>query len=80
MPGYLTRQMTVRIGGRDYLMRALSDLQQFHDPLGDTEQAGISSALWSLFGQIWPAGRVLAGLMAVHDVAGKRILAAGALI
>mgnify|MGYP006153351907 CR=1 FL=1 len=29
--------------------------------------------MWSLFGQVWPAGRVLAQAMSRFDVAGKRV-------
>jgi len=28
MPGYLTRNIALRIGGRDYALRGLSDRQQ----------------------------------------------------
>lgn len=77
MPGYLTRNLALRIGGHDYAIRALSDRQQYSDPHGHAERAGISSALWSLFGQVWPAGRVLAEAMSEFDVAGKRILEIG---
>lgn len=77
MPGYTTRQLTVRLGGHNYRIRALSDLQQFADPNGAADRAGISSALWSLFGQVWPSGRVLAEAMSGFDIAGKRILELG---
>ena len=77
MPGYTTRLLTVRLGGRDYRLRALSDLQQFADHNRAAERAGISSALWSLFGQVWPSGRVLAEAMCTFEVAGKRILELG---
>lgn len=77
MPGYATRRLTVRLGGDDYQIRALSDRQQFADPTGAAERAGISSALWCLFGQVWPAGRVLAEAMCSFDIAGKRILELG---
>lgn len=77
MPGYATRLHTVRLGGHDFRIRALSDLQQFADPTGRASRAGISSSLWSLFGQIWPSGRVLAEAMSSFDVAGKRILELG---
>lgn len=77
MPGYETRRLEVRIGGLDYRVRALSDKQQFADPLGDSERAGISSAQWSLFGQAWPAGLALAEAMSGWPVAGKRILEVG---
>ena len=77
MSGYRTRQMVVRLGGHDYQVRALSDLQQFADPHHFAERIGISSAQWSLFGQVWPAGRVLAEAMTTCDVTGKRILELG---
>ena len=77
MPGYTTRLLTLRFGGHDYRIRALSDLQQFADPTGRAERAGISSAQWSLFGQVWPAGRVLAQAMSDFDIGGKRILELG---
>lgn len=77
MPGYQTRQLMVRLGNHDFRIRALSDLQQFADPLLLAEGIGISSAQWSLFGQIWPAGRVLAEVMSSHDIMGKRILELG---
>jgi predicted nicotinamide N-methyase len=77
MPGYTTRQHSVRLGGHDYLIRALSDRQQYADPDGLARKAGISSALWCLFGQIWPAGRVLAQAMSNFDIEGKRVLEVG---
>ena len=77
MPGYTTRQLTVRLGEHDYSIRALSDLQQFADPHHDAERIGISSAQWSLFGQVWPSGRVLAEAMCTYDIDGKRILELG---
>ncbi|MCX7033137.1 MAG: methyltransferase [Arenimonas sp.] len=77
MPGYSTRLLTLRFGGSDYRIRALSDRQQFADPHGAAERAGISSANWCLFGQVWPSGRVLAQAMSSFDVAGKHILELG---
>lgn len=77
MPGYHTRQVVVRLGERDFHIRALSDKQQFADPHGAAERAGISSAQWCLFGQIWPAGRVLAEAMHDFVLRDKRILELG---
>lgn len=77
MPGYATRQVVVHVGGRRYELRALSDKQQFADPARLAERAGISSASWSLFGQLWPASRVLAQAMNGFAVAGKRVLELG---
>src|SRR3546814_10373386 len=77
MPGYDTHTRTLRLGGLDYRIRSLADLQQFADPDNHAQLLGISSAQWSLFGHVWPAGRLLAEAMATHDVAGKRILELG---
>lgn len=77
MPGYSTRRVELRFGGQPFHIRALSDTQQFADPHGLAERAGISSALWSLFGQVWPSGRVLAQAMSTIEITGKRILELG---
>ncbi|SJZ54460.1 class I SAM-dependent methyltransferase [Novilysobacter spongiicola] len=77
MPGYTTIQQLIRIGGIDYRIRALSDLQQFSDPDGHAARLGISSAQWCLFGQLWPAGQLLAEAMSSFDIGGKRILEIG---
>jgi predicted nicotinamide N-methyase len=77
LPGYSTRQQTLHLGDHDYRIRSLSDRQQFADPDGHAAQLGISSAQWCLFGQVWPAGRLLAETMARHDITGKRILEIG---
>src|SRR3546814_5333511 len=77
MPGYDTHTRTLRLGGLDYRIRSLADLQQFADPDNHAQLLGISSAQWSLFGHVWPAGRLLAEAMATPDVAGKRILELG---
>lgn len=77
MPGYSTRELMVQIGGHDYRIHALLDTQQYADPDHVAEKAGISSAQWCLFGQVWPAGRALAEVMSRYDIAGKRILELG---
>ncbi len=77
MPGYQVREIEQAIGGHPYRLRVLSDTQQFADPDGHGERSGISSATWSLFGQLWPAGRLLAHAMQRFDIAGKRILELG---
>ena len=77
MPGYDTRIITVHVGGQPYALRVLSDHQQFSDPDGHGERVGISSAQWSLFGQLWPAGRLLAQAMLDIEVQDKRILEIG---
>ncbi len=77
MPGYRVRETEHAIGGHLYRLRVLSDTQQFADPDGHSARIGISSAQWSLFGQVWPAGRLLAQAMERFDFAGKRILELG---
>lgn len=78
MPGYQVKFEDVAIaGGADLHIRSLLDCQQFFDPHGDAEAAGISSASWPLFGLIWPSARILAGVMQTHEIAGKRILEIG---
>ncbi|MEW5300897.1 MAG: hypothetical protein WDW36_003791 [Sanguina aurantia] len=74
MPGYTTRELIIGVGGLDYRMRVLTDLQQFADPHHFAERYGISSAMWGLFGQVWPSSRVMAEAMATYEVRGKRIL------
>lgn len=77
MPGYTTRDLTVHVGGHPFRLRVLSDRQQFADPDGHSGRMGITSAQWSLFGQLWPAGRLLAQAMHRIDIGGRRILEIG---
>lgn len=58
-------------------MRSLLDRQQFHDPDGNAEALGISSATWPLFGLLWPTGRVLAHAMVSFELKGRRVLELG---
>jgi predicted nicotinamide N-methyase len=58
-------------------IRSLLDKSQFDDPLGEAARAGISCAAWPLFGLLWPSGRVLAGVMLMFEIEGKRILELG---
>lgn len=78
MPGYEVRQQTVNIGGLDYDVRSLLNNQQYADPLGSAEDAGMGASGWPLFGQVWPSARVLALAMHSYAIEGKRILEIGA--
>ena len=71
---YQVKFETFAINGNDYTIRSLQNKQQFHDPEGTAERLGISSATWSLFGNIWPSGLILADIMSTYDVAGINIL------
>ena len=79
MPGYQTQQEQVDIAGAAPLqMRSLLDRQQFCDPLGAAARLGISSAMWPLFGMLWPSGAHLAARMAAHVLQpGQRFLEVG---
>lgn len=76
-PAYQVKFETLNLGGLDYRIRSLLDRQQFSDPDGSAERAGISSAAWPLFGLVWPSAHILAGAMQVFDIEGKRILEIG---
>ena len=78
MPGYEVRFQSVPVlGGADLQVRSLRDAQQYADPQGIAEAAGVSSATWSLFGQVWPSAQKLADLMQSWDLNGLRILEIG---
>lgn len=77
MTGYSARIIDVDVLGEPFRLRVLSDRQQYADPDGDAERAGISCAQWPLFGQLWPAGQRLAEAMQGIDPTGKRILELG---
>ncbi|MEI2454433.1 methyltransferase domain-containing protein [Lysobacter firmicutimachus] len=74
---FCTRLIDVPIGDVVYRIRALKDRQQFHDPDRTAERAGVPAALWSLFGQLWPAGIELARESLSYRIDGKRILEIG---
>ena len=75
--GYQVKFETVAGTGDDFTLRSLLDRQQFHDPLGEAQRRGISSAQWPLFGVLWPSGRVLAQAMLTFELGGRRILEMG---
>ena len=79
MPGYQTKQESIAVAGvDDLIIRSLLDLQQFSDPQGEAERVGISSAMWPLFGMLWPSGAHLAARLALRPVLmGERILEIG---
>ena len=67
--GYQTKQENFPVDGvDDLIIRSLLDKQQFHDPLGLALHLGISSAMWPLFGLLWPSGSRLAARLARRPV------------
>ncbi|MDI1348891.1 methyltransferase domain-containing protein [Aquabacterium sp.] len=79
MPGYQTKQESVAIQGAHGLrIQSLLDRQQFADPDGEAEAVGISSAMWPLFGLLWPSSQELASWMERRaTVPQERILEVG---
>lgn len=79
MSGYAVKHERVPVAGAaDLHIRSLLDRVQFDDPLGEAGALGISSAMWSLFGLVWPSGLLLADRMAARPlVAGERVLEIG---
>jgi 2-polyprenyl-3-methyl-5-hydroxy-6-metoxy-1,4-benzoquinol methylase len=77
MPGYLVKTETFALGSSDFAIRSLLDRQQYFDPDGLAEAAGISSAAWPLFGMVWPSARMLANAMQTEPIAGLRVLEIG---
>lgn len=77
MPGYQVKLETIPVGGLAMQVRSLLDKQQFHDPDGEAERIGISSAAWPLFGLVWPSALVLAAHMQDAVLGERRILEVG---
>lgn len=77
-PGYAVKFEQVAVAGGAVLkIRSLLDKQQFCDPLGEAEAAGISSACWPLFGLVWPSAQKLADLMQAWELGSRRVLEVG---
>ena len=72
-----TRQLNFEIGAFKGVLYALKDKNQFSDPDGEAERAGICDASWSLFGQLWDASAVLAKYMKTLELRDGRILELG---
>jgi predicted nicotinamide N-methyase len=75
--GYEVKTSGYQIGSTAYQIRTLRDRQQFSDPDGCAERAGISSASWPIFGVVWPSGLALAEEMSRFPIEGKHILEVG---
>ena len=62
------RYRTIEFGNTDVHVRTLRDKQQYPDVDDVASKKGISSAIWPLFGVIWPSGEVLSHLMYDYEV------------
>ncbi len=62
---YRTKQQNVAsLHHADLIIRSLLDHNQYSDPDGEANAAGISEALWPIFGLLWPSGAQLADRVA----------------
>jgi predicted nicotinamide N-methyase len=77
MPGYQVKLETIPVAGLAMQVRSLLDKRQFHDPDGEAERLGISSATWPLFGMVWPSALVLAAHLQDAVLGQRRILEVG---
>lgn len=77
MSSLRVRYQTVEFDEIDIHLRTLRDNQQYSDPDGIAEDLGISSALWPLFGIIWPSSLVMSHFLLDYNYQGKRILEVG---
>jgi len=68
---------TIEFGKIDIHLCTLRNRQEFHDPEGEAEKLGISSASWPIFGVVWPSSLVLAHYMFDYDTESKRVLEVG---
>lgn len=72
-----TRTQSFTVSSFRGRLRVLKDRMQFSDPDGIAKNIGICSASWSLFGQLWPASKVLAHAVVSIDLQNRRILELG---
>lgn len=77
MNHYETKTETIAIADISFEITSLKDKTQFYDPEGQAESLGISSAMWPIFGLVWPSSIVLAKIINNFDLDNKRILEVG---
>lgn len=68
---------TIEFGKIDIHLCTLRNKQEFYDPEGIAKRLGISSAMWPIFGIVWPSSLVLAHHMINRDIGHKRVLEIG---
>lgn len=78
MPGYEVKFQRVGVAdAADLEIRSLLDRQQYADPRGAAQAAGISPSSWPLFGQLWPSAEKLADMMQAWELGTLRVLEVG---
>ena len=68
---------TFEFGKTDIHLCTLRNRQEFYDPEGVADKLGISSAMWPIFGVVWPSSLVLAHYISEYHTRSKRILEIG---
>ncbi|MBV6273797.1 methyltransferase domain-containing protein [Alcaligenaceae bacterium CGII-47] len=72
---YQTKLKNIVIRNVDnMIMRTLLDREQYYDPDGEAMRLGISSALWPLFGLLWPSSIYLSAHLALRPVCPKEMI------
>lgn len=71
------KQESFRFDNYDYQICSLLDRNQYDDADRESRRLGISSATWSLFGQVWPSAQVLASRVIPMHINGRRVLEIG---
>lgn len=71
------KQEKYRFAGVDYRICSLLDRNQYDDSDFESQELGISSATWPLFGMVWPAAQVLVNRVIPEILSGRRILEIG---
>jgi predicted nicotinamide N-methyase len=71
------RYQTIEFGKTDIHICTLRNTQEFSDPDGVAKQLGISSAIWPIFGVVWPSSLVLAHYMYDYNAGAKSVLEVG---
>ena len=71
------KQENYCFNGIDYRICSLLDRNQYDDNDLESQQLGISSATWPLFGLVWPTAQVLVKRVIPEILAGRRILEIG---
>ena len=71
------RYQTIEFGETDIHLCTLRDKQQYQDLDDIAGKLGINSALWPIFGVVWPSSIVLAQFIAEYNIDAKRILEVG---
>lgn len=71
------KYQTIEFEDEDIHLKTLKDTQQFYDKDNQAKKLGISSAVWPIFGVVWPSAEVLANYIQNYDFKDKRILEVG---